>query len=327
MAGRGRRNRARFGWCFALAVAGLAVAVALVVASAPRADAEQPAAHRSPSASFGWSNGLVLCDFNLTSPSVAVSALDVSGSGLSSGVPEITEITSMGQAVAVASVANANWTVVNASTPDAFDLAYQAHVLLVAPSGPATRIGSVDVHIDYILAEYAASNADNLSSVTAVLQISHWTWQGPGDRLVITLPLWPTFVHAEYLSSQSPAGPEITSSSNATGDPREYFLLSDDATATPASGAPKLVHVWPEVSLNPSFASVNLTVGSGAGAFTSLTYTALISIPLPSTVANLPLYEYVLVGGTATVVSIVVAAVTRRVRQRPSDMEYVEETP
>ena len=156
--GRGRKNRVRIGLLSTLAVVGLAVAVALVSASPPRTVVEQSLASWMPSAPFEWTNGLVRCDFNLTSPSVAVSALNLGDSGLSSGISEVTEITPTGQTVAVAAVASAGWTVVNESTPFAFDLAYQAHVPLVAASGPATPIGSADVRVDYILAEYAESD-------------------------------------------------------------------------------------------------------------------------------------------------------------------------
>jgi len=144
---------------------------------------------------------------------------------------------------------------------------------------------------------------------------------------VITLPLWPTFARAEHLSTQSPGGLEVTSSSNATGAPREYFHLAPSATATPVSGAPMSVGVSPSVSLAPSFATITLTVGTQAGSFTSLSYTAHVTVPLPSTLAGLPLYDYPLVAGAAAALSIAVAVGTRRVRQRPSDLKFVEEEP
>jgi hypothetical protein len=326
MMGRERTDQLWTGSRRTFAAVGLAFVIALVFVDAPHASATQvPAAW--PSSSLAWNNGLVLCEFSATIPSVAVSALDLNGSGLSSGISEVAEVNSTGAVVANATMTGATWTVVNVSTPDTFDLAYQAHVVLTAASGSPTPLGSADVRVDYRLAAYADSAADHLNSVAAVFQVSHWTWQGSGDRLTIALPLWPTFPSAEHLGAQTSNGLEITSSSNAMDAPREYFLLAANATATPVSGAPESVSVSPLVRVSPSFASVVLTVAPAAGNFTSLTYTATVGIPLPSTLAGLPLYDYALVGGGAATLAIVVAVGTHRVRQRPSDLQYVEEEP
>lgn len=311
---------------FTIATPALAVALALVLLAGAGRGAP-PTSASWPSSSLEWNNGWVLCNFDPTSPSVAVSALSLSDSGLSSGISSIAEVNATGATVAVASMAAATWAVWNASTEDTFDLAYAAQVPLVAASGSPSPLGSADVRVDYALAAYGGSAGDNLSSVAAEFQVSNWTWQGPADRLVMTLPIWPTFPDVEHLTSPATNSLEITSSSNATGSPREYFLLADSATATPVNGAPESVGVTPQVSLSSSFASVALTVGSGAGAYASLTYTAHVSIPLPSTVVGVPLYDYVLVGGAAAVLSVAVALGTRRVRQRPSDLQYVEEGP
>jgi hypothetical protein len=309
-----------------LLVAGLALAIAisLSLVSMP-GSIGSPTAATWPATSPEWNNGVVLCVFNPTSPSVAVSAFGLNGSGLSSGITQVAEVDAAGATVAVASVASASWTPWNASTDDTFDQAYQAHVSLTPVSGPATVLGSADLRVDYALPAYAGSGAGPLNSVTAVFEVSNWSWQGSGDHLVLTLPLWPTFAQSEHLSGPGPNGAEITSWSTATGSAREYFRLSGSANATPAGGVPVSVAVSPVVSLSPSFASVNVSVGSGAGRFASMTYTATVSIPVPTTVAGLPLYDYALVAAAAAALSILIAVGTRRVRQRPSDLQYVEE--
>jgi hypothetical protein len=328
MTGAEPNDSSRRGIVSGLLVAGLALAIAisLSLVSMPGSSGSQTAATwlaTSPE----WNNGVVLCVFDPTSPSVAVSAFGLNGSGLSSSITQVAEVDAAGATVAVASVPSAAWRAWNASTDDTFDQAYQAHDSLVAASGPATPLGSADLRVDYTLPAYADFDSGELNTVTALFQVSNWTWQQSGDRLVLTLPLWPTFAQAEHLSAQAPNGSEITSWSTSTGAAREYFRLSGSANATSAGGAPVSVGVSPVVSLGPSFASVNVTVGSTAGNYASVTYSATVSIPLPAKVAGLPLYDYALVAGAAAALSILVAVGTRRVRKRPSDLQYVDEEP
>jgi hypothetical protein len=311
-----------------LLVAGLALAIAvsLSLVSLPGSSGSEPAATWL-AASPEWNNGVVLCVFNSTSPSVAVSAFGLNDSGLSSSLSQVAEVNPEGATVAVASVAQASWNAWNASVDDTFDQAYQAHVALLPASGSAPPLGAADLRVDYTLPAYAGSGSGSLSSVTAVFQVSNWSWQNPADRLVLTLPLWPTFAQAEHLGGQGSNGAEVTSWSTATGDAREYVQLSDRANATPVGGATASVGVSPVVSLSPSFASVNVTVGSSAGDFVSMSYVATVSIAVPAHLAGLPLYDYALVAGAAAALSILVAAGTLRVRRRPSDLQYVEEEP
>ncbi len=325
MTADGERSRARATAPVALTTAGFAVTLALIVAISPLAAAQGASGRWTPSTSLGWNNGLVACDFNLTSPSVAVTAVGVAQSGLSSGVAGIAEVNPAGQVVTLADWAGANWTARNASTPSEFDLAYAADLLLVAPGAPAPPTGTTEVQVDYILAGGGDAYEGNARSVEALLQISNWTWQASGDHLVVNLPVWPTFASTERLAASGPGALEITSSSNATGALREYLVLSDNATAAGVGGRTEPVGVVPLIRLTPSFASVNLTIGSGAGEFSSLRYAAVIEIPVPSSIAGIPLYEYVIVGSLAGVVSVLIAVGARRVRQQLSDSEYAEE--
>jgi hypothetical protein len=271
---------------------------------------------------------MVLCVFDATLPSVAVSAAGLNESGLSSSLSQIDEVRPAdGSVVASASMANASWSRANASTDGAFDMAYQAHVAILS-SGPApTQVGSVDVRTDYILPAYASSAATNLTSVTARLQVSNWTWQAPGDQLDILVPLWPTFASAEHLSVANSATPTVTSIANSSGSLRESFQFGLVANATTPLGVTVPISVAPAMTVHPGAASVALKIGTAAGGFRSLTYVAQIGVHLPASVAGIPLYEFALVGAAAGVVSILVAVGTRAVRRRPSDLTYVEEEP
>jgi hypothetical protein len=321
MKGQAAGKRGRAGLGFALA-AGLVLA--LGIATVPAAGAGPPATGWPPPSPLSWSNGVVQCSFGPAAPSVAASAVGSTDSGLSSGLSGLAEVSSTGQAIAVASVANANWTVANVSTPEVFDLAYRAHLELVSPSSPARIVGSTDVRVDYVLT--ARSPFDNMSSVSVVVQISNWTWQHPEDPLIIGLSVWPTSPRSNYLTSSGATGLEITSSSDATGAPREYFRLAPYATVTGASGVPWAVKVSPQLSLDRARASVNLTVSPGAGNVTTLSYSAQIRVALPLSIGNTPLYEYALVGGAAVFVSALVAISTYWIRRRPSEIDLVEES-
>ena len=320
MKGRAAGKRARAGLGFAL-VAGLVLA--LGIATLPSAGAGSPATGWPPPSPLSWTNGVVQCSFGSAAPSVTASAVGSADSGLSSGLLGLMEMNSTGQATAVASMAHTNWTVANVSTPEMFDLAYRTHLELLSATGPAKVIGSADVRVDYVLA--SRSPFDNMSSVSVVVQISNWTWQHSEDALVLGLSVWPTSPRSDYLTSSGASGLEITSSSEATGAPREYFRLAPYATVAGASGVPRAVSVLPQVNLDRTRASVNLTVSPGTENITMLTYSAQIRLAAPSSIGDTPLYEYALVGGASGFVSVLLAISTYRVRRRPSATDMVED--
>ncbi len=321
MRGRVAGTRARLGLGFAL-VTGLVLA--LGIATLPSAGAGSPATGWPPPSPLSWSNGVVQCSFGSAAPSVAASAVGSPDSGLSSGLSGLLEMNSTGQATAVASLAHTNWTVANVSTPEMFDLAYRTHLELLSASGPARIIGSTEVRVDYVLA--SRSPFDNMNSVSVVVQISNWTWQHSEDALVLGLSVWPTSPRSDYLTSSSASDLKITSSSEATGAAREYFRLAPYALVAGASGVPRAVNVSPQVNLDRTRASVNVTVSPGTGNGTTLSYSAQIQLAAPSSIGHTPLYEYALVGGASGFVSVLLAIFAYRVRRRPSKTDMVEDS-
>lgn len=326
----GSRRAHRPSRALAAATGVVAVGVALMLSlilltSSPTALAGASTPWDGGSAS--WSNGLVLCVFDSSLPSVAVSSPGVDDSGLSSSVSQIDEVAANGSVVARAPMAGVSWTRTNASTSDTFIMAYQANVSVRANTGVGPVVGAVTVQIDYALPAYQESESTDLNSVAAELQISDWPWQAVGDQLVVWVPLWPTFTTTEHLSTEGATSPLITSVANSTGSAREYFQIEQFANATIASGATVSVPVAPMASVQPSFASVALTIGSAAGEYRTVVYLAHIEVALPSSIAGIPLYDFALVGLGGALVSIVVAVGARRVRRRPSDLMFVDETP
>jgi len=241
------------------------------------------------------------------------------------GLQGIDEIQPDGSVVAAAAMSLANWSMRNASSPDTFDMSYAAHVAVRSVGVNSAVVGSVDVRMDYVLPAYRDSSPTNLAAVTAQLLISNWTWQGAGDRLAVQVPLSPTDPATEHLSAPSPAGTLVSSVDNATGIVREYFQIAELANATSTVGTQISVAVVPSLAILPGIGTVALTIGTGAGEFRSIVYDAEMGIPLPASVAGIPIYEFALVGLGATVISILVAAGARSIRRRPSDLMYVEE--
>ncbi len=289
----------------------------------PVTAASVPAGWPTPGAS--WTNGVVLCRFDSGTPSVSVSALGLADSGLSTAPGSIEEVSPAGSLVATASLSGANWTATNDSTSDAFDQSYSAHVAIASSPGPAPTVGSVDVRVDYDLAAYAENSRSNLSSVSMRWDISNWTWQESGDRLVLTLTAWPSVLSAERLVASSPSG--LTSLAVGSGELREYLELPEVAASSVAGSSPTSVVVSPQLQVGPTNASIRLSVAASAGAFTSLTYSLTLGVPVSETFVGLPLSEYLLVLGAGSTVVVAAAVAARRIRQRPSGFVLVAEDP
>jgi hypothetical protein len=283
-----------------------------------------PAVRGAPAgAPSQWSNGVVLCMFNPRVPGAAVSATALNHSGLYAGVGEVEELSPRNVPVAAASVSATNWTVWNASDDDEFDLAYAA----TAPirGGAGSFVGTVDLRVDFVLPAYAPSASDNLSSVALRVVIANWTWQAAGDSLALVLPLAPAFGSSEHLEVPPGSPGRVLSAANTSGTPREKFVASLNATANSSGGPARSVAVTPTLYLQPANASITLQFSNSAGSFRSLTYVAQIGILVPATVLGLPWYDYAFVGGTAAAITLAIAAGTRWVRGRPSDLVYAQE--
>jgi hypothetical protein len=275
---------------------------------------------------ISWSNGVVLCDFAATAPTVAVSDPNVGESGLSIGMFGLSEVRPSGPVAAVADLAGLGWNVTNDSSDDAYDLAYSATAVLTASSSSSTPIGSVHLRVDFVLPIYAEFSGTSTTTVAVEFEISDWTWQAPVDSLLLSVGAWPTYATQEHLVPTS--GPDwlLSSESNATGAAREQMGVASTALATPAEGPTTNVSATTAESVGPSVASLRVAFGAD-GAYRSLDFTAHVAVVLPSKVAGVPLPELISVGAAGVVVSVAVAISARRIRRRPSDLVYAEEEP
>ena len=302
---------------------GVAVAAVALLAVLPVSGAVAPGAAWS-STPTSWTNGLVLCLFSPASPTVAVSALAVNGSGLSLGLVGMEELRPNGSMAAVTDLSSAAWNVTNRSSEDAYDLAYQTTVPLVAQAGATTSVGSADLGVEYLLPAYDHSPAGALDTVTVHVTVSNWTWQGAGDSFVATLAAWPSFSTAEHLGATTQSGWLLTSSSNRSGAVLERMGVEMNASATPSTGPATNVTAAPLATVGGSFAEVQVGFGD-AGGFHSLQFQAQVGIVLPSTVAGIPTSELLTAAGVGVLASVLVAVSARWVRRRPSDLIYMEE--
>jgi hypothetical protein len=303
----------------------LALAAFLLVL--PTASSGQPVSGDwSPVGGTSWSNGVVLCVFEPAMPEVVVSASALANSGMTVGIASIEEVTPSGAVTATTPSSVVNWTTTNRSSPTWYDLSYNA-TLRVAPSASAaTSLGAVDVRLDFQLpVRYVEGVTENISAVTMALSVSGWPWQAGGDHLVIALGFVPAFAGTEHFAPVTPSGTTISSVSNQSGRTLEYFAGGTEGNTTGPTGPAIPVTVQPAWAVTPAAAAVDLSIGTSAGSFTALNYTAHVGVLLPATIAGIPLYEFALAGGAAALLVVVVGIGLQRVRRRPSDLVFVEE--
>ena len=320
----GCRRRGR--WDFRAFFGVAATAVVLAVSIAPAGSGTSLGADWS-STELAWSNGLAQCIFVPGAPTVAVSAMNLAGSGLSTTLTSLDEVTASGNLIAVSALSTASWNSTNLSTPDLFDMAYLTEVPVVSPVDPARVLGSVGLRVDYLLPAYADYPGVNLRNVTQEISVTNWTWQGSGDRLVLGVSLWPTFTALERLTAFSPTSYSLTSVDVRTGEPRESVDFGRSANIGLPTNGTGLVPVTPAVQITSqgASASVGLWVGAGAGEFRLLTYVSVIALPVPKAFEGLPLYDYAAAGGAGLVTATAIALTARRLRRRPSNLTFVEE--
>lgn len=304
---------------------GLALAAVLLLL-APSAAAAPGLPGWTNATPESWTNGLVLCDFAATSPTVAVSALAREGSGLTLLPTSFVELRSNGSVAAVANVTAVVWAVANRSTDDAYDLHYSAHVELTAPTPSTTPVGSADLAVDFVLPAYHDSPAGATDQVAVNLTVSNWTWQATGDALEIGFGAWPTYAGSETLLPAASDGWLLTSRSNATGADFEQFGVASEAEAEPAQGPATNVTATARATVSDTFASISVAFAA-AGEFRALAFTAHVGVILPATIAGIPTYEFVLVVAAGAVTTVALAGLVRHVRRRPSNLAYVDEEP
>ncbi|HYA71247.1 MAG TPA: hypothetical protein VEH28_07775 [Thermoplasmata archaeon] len=273
-----------------------------------------------------WTNGVVLCQFAAVSPSVAVSALSLTGSGVTVSLLSVVEAGPTGSVAATTSLDGLSWTVANWSNEDAFDLAYSLHAPLSSTTNPPSTVGSTDLQVQFVLPAYEGSPKGPTDEVNVVFSLLNWTWQHPGDHLVLSFTAAPTFPLAEHLNATAAPHWLLSSTSNQSGAVLEQIGANASATAATGTGPASSVSASPALTIaSPSKAVVNVTFGSSAGTFSSLTYTAQVGVVLPATVAGIPLSELAAAGVAGVAVSLAVAGIVRRVRRRPSKLVYVTE--
>ncbi|HYA10903.1 MAG TPA: hypothetical protein VEH10_04455, partial [Thermoplasmata archaeon] len=273
-----------------------------------------------------WTNGTVLCRFSAASPSVGVSALIHNGTGVTISLLSASEVRPDGSVAATSDLSTLVWAVANLSTEDAYDLAYTTNATLVGPSGGGPSVGSVDLAVNFVLPRYPGSPVGPIDTVNVALSVDHWTWQATGDHLVLTFGASPSFPAAEHLAAVSTPGWLLASVSNASGSELERIGMNSTALAAPAAGPTTPVVATASVTVaSPSAARMTVAFGSSAGAFSALAFTARVGVGLPGTIAGVPLVDLAIVGTVAGLLSVLVAAGGRRIRQRPSKLIYVTE--
>jgi hypothetical protein len=304
------------------AAVGLLLGAAFLLPASASASVVPPADWVAGSVS--WTNGEVLCLFTAPTPVVTVSGPNSTGSGMWAAVGLFTERAPSSHAIqAVATLSQGNWTSANRSTEDYYELAFTGQVPILAPNGGGP-LGTAQVGVDFILPAYSGSTLGPANEVILQVSLFHWSWQGAGDVIALTLPFAPEAPHGEHLVAPGSEGP-LAVVSNGTGQTLEYLSGTQTASATPSGGPSVNLSVTPTVTAQPASANVTLLFGSAAGAFSSLQYSTSIGVVLPPTIAGIPTVDFVLVGGAAVVASLGIATGVRWVRRRPSDLEYVEE--
>jgi hypothetical protein len=305
-------------------VGATALAVGLLVLLSPVATAA------SPTTSWGiapssWSNGVVLCEFSSGVPTVGVSALSRADTGVSATLGSISEAGPGGILVATATLPSSSWTATNFSTDDAYDLGYTVHAPVTGSSPPYPVLGGVDARVDFVLPIYAGSPSGPVDTVAIDVLVSNWSWQALGDHLVISLTLWPTFTDEEHLAFGSSSESILSSSSSSSGATFEQMSAATSAVANRGLPSATSISATASASGNSSLGVVSVAFGAAAGEFAAMNYSASLRVLFPTTIAGIPTADLVAVGGVAALTAILVAAGTRQLRRRPSDLTYVDE--
>jgi hypothetical protein len=270
-----------------------------------------------------WSNGQVLCTFDSTTPAVTVSSPTLNGTGLSGALSQVVEVGAKG-VVATAIISGGVWAVANQSTDDAYEVTFVGEVPIHAV-GATEPTGAVDLQVSFILPAYAGADSRATNEVVLAVGLSNWTWENSADSLDLVLPFAPAVPGTEHLVAGGMSGALLTGVATTSGQTLQYLSSTQQAVASgPASGATHL-SVTPVVVTGTQSANVTIAFGSEAGAFRQLNYTTAIGIPLPATIAGVPILDFAVVGGAAVLASLGIAAGVRVVRARPSDLEFVEE--
>ena len=191
--------------------------------------------------------------------------------------------------------------------------------------GASNVVGAAQVRVDFVLPAYAEEGSGPVDTVTVNLSLSEWPWQAAGDHLMFSFSAWPNFAVAEHLAIGTSPSSLLSGVSTPSGAAFEEMAAATHAVANATGPAPKNITAAPIASGTPSLGGVSVTMGSAAGEYSSLNYSATVRVLFPTSIAGIPTIDLVAVGGTATLISLLVATGARRLRRRPSDLTYVEE--
>ena len=263
-----------------------------------------------------WGNGVVFCAFESELPGLTASPASAVGTGLFAQGSFLEERDDTGAVVGSANLATALWTVTNGSDEDTFELEYNASVPV---TNGTTRVGAVSVAIDFVLPAYAGSDPLPANVVAMDLAVLGWPWHSSGDSLIFSVTLAPGTSDEHLVLPNA----NVSSVNNATGSPVGTFVPGTHATALSPGVGTETISAVPLASTQGTGAVVTTVFQSGEE-YPSLNYTSHIEVTVPSTVAGLPLTDYVLVGGAAAVIVAVVGLAGRRIRRRPSDLVFAE---
>ncbi len=292
-----------------------AVAIVLVVLLLPSlAQAAAPAWADPPS----WGNGVVFCAFESDLPGLTASPASAIGTGLSVQGLSLQERDGV-RIVAWADFSASDWTVTNASDEDTFDLEYNASVPVVNATG---GVGAVTVGIDFVLPAYSGADPAPANVVVMGMYLAGWPWQSGLDLLVLSVTLAPASSD-EHLAYADATGGNVSSVANASGATIGAFLPGAAGTVSVPGSPPSSIAALSSATPNGTRATVTSSF-SASGEYRTLDYASHVEINVPSTVAGLPVADYVLVGGAAAVIVAVVGLGGRRIRRRPSDLVFVE---
>jgi len=279
-----------------------------------------------PSDPISWSNGMVLCQFDSTVPSVAVSHSGVSGTGITVSLLSLAEVTPGGSAVATAALSGVNWSVANLSEDDAYyDLAYTAVAPIVSATGGSSPIGSVELEVQFVL-PYPGASGEAANEVSLWISAVNWTWQSSADHLQLSFGAAPSFPSSEHLNVSAAPGWLLANTYNDSGQVLEQMGANSSAEVVPSSGPATTVAANATLAVpTPAWAVVSVAFGSSAGTYSSLSYVARVGVVIPAQIAGIPITDFAAVAAVGSLVCVGVAVVTRRVRRRPSKLIYVTE--
>jgi hypothetical protein len=302
------------GRAFAPAVlAALIVALLLLATSPPQFGSTVGSAwtggHR-------WSNGVFAATFATDRPAATIAPMGADpGYGLYAGVASVAELSANGSAIAIADLTRAAWTVDNATTSIGMTMTYATNATVRA-NGSGAPVGASDMVVSFTAGAAAPPTARDAGTLSFSVALTDWPWQGSGDSLMMSLPLWPSDPATEYLADGATPG-TMDCMENSSHRSVEYFAWDPTAIVGETGPATTSVAASATVIGGSSAAAVQIHFASSAGAFRSLVYEPRIGLSQLPGSPPLPLADYALIAGGLAALTVGLAALMLRVGRRP----------